>query len=338
MKRNKLLYPITLGLFDGGAAAGGAGAGAAAGASGGGDAGTATGDTTNAGSASTRRGKSGEYANVVFGKAPAGEDSGTGGGAQQTQPHAAGDGNSKGEDLSKEFRDLVNGKYKDAYAAEVQRIINRRFGEDKTKDAQLAAQQPIIDTLMRRYGITDGDVSKLSSAIDGDEAMSDVLFGREAEAHGMSVPQYREYVRIQQENESLRREEAARRQEQRANEQFNDWIRQATEVASVYPEFDLQAELKNNPRFIAMLRSGVPVRHAYEVSHLDDILAGTARNASAAAEKRVTDNIRAKGMRPTENGTISQPGSVRKDDPSKWTKADRAEVIRRVARGEKITL
>ena len=43
-------------------------------------------------------------------------------------------------------------------------------------------------------------------------------------------------------------------------------------------------------------------------------------------------------MRPTENGTISQPGSVRKDDPSKWTKADRAEVMRRVARGEKITL
>lgn len=338
MKHNEILLNVILGLFDGGGAAGGAGAGAAAGAPSGGEGAGNQGETNTAGSVPTRRGKSGEYANVVFGKPPTGDETGTDGSGQQAQPHAAGEGNQSKEDLHKEFLDLVNGKYKDAYTAETQRIINRRFGEEKSKDTQLAAQQPIIDALMRRYGITDGDVGKLSAAIDGDEDLSETLYGREAAEAGMSVPQYREYQRIQEENKALRKAEAARRGEQAANAQVADWNRQAAEMTADYPDFNLTAEVKSNPRFLAMLRAGVPIRSAYEVAHLDEIRDGIARSASAATEKRVTDNIRAKGMRPAENGTSSQTGVVYKSDPTKFTKADRAEIARRVARGEKITL
>ena len=48
-----------------------------------------------------------------------------------------------------------------------------------------------------------------------------------------------------------------------------------------------------NPRFIAMLRAGVPVKDAYEVSHLGDIQARSAAKAAAEMEKRVMDNVRA---------------------------------------------
>ena len=87
-----------------------------------------------------------------------------------------------------------------------------------------------------------------------------------------------------------------------------------------------------------MLRAGVPVRDAYEVSHLGDIQARNAAKAAAEMEKRVMDNVRAKGMRPNENGTTSQPGVIVKNDPSKFTKADREEIARRVRRGERIVL
>lgn len=334
--------PVVLGLFDGGAAAAAAPAGASGGAEG---AQGTQGETKAAGSGNTRRGKAGEYANVVFGKQPeraeetAQKPDGTkDNGAQQMQQGDAAPAQQSGEDLRKEFLGLVNGKYKDIYTAETQRIINRRFGEEKTKDQQIAAQQPIIDALMRHYGIEDGDVAKLQARFDGDETMNGVLFSKEAEAAGMSVEQYRKYLQVQQENEALKRQEESRQRQQKADETYNEWIRQATELAGKYPQFDLKAECANNPRFLSMLRAGVPVQHAYEVAHLEEILAGNAADAAREMEKRVVDNVRAKGMRPNENGTSSQPGVVVKSDPSKYTKADRAEIARRVRRGERIVL
>ena len=330
----KTTLRVILSLFDGGAAA----AGAAAGASGGAEGGVST---QGESSSPTRKGKTGEYANVVFGKQEAPDDTGTSSGepkgeGAKMQQHDAGTAEKGGEDLKKEFLDLVNGKYKDVYTAETQRIINRRFGEEKAKDQKIADSQPIIDTLMRHYGVSDGDMSK------GDAALNSVLYNAEAESMGMSVEQYREYARMQQENEALKRQEEDRQRQQKADETYNDWIRQASELVGTadapgeYPDFDLKREVAENPRFIAMLRAGVPVKDAYEVSHLGDIQARSAAKAAAEMEKRVMDNVRAKGMRPNENGTTSQPGVIVKSDPSKFTKADHAEIARRVRRGERI--
>lgn len=340
----KTTLRVILSLFDGGAAAAGAAAGASGGAEGGA---SAQGDTTNASPSPTRKGKTGEYANVVFGKQETHDDTGTSSGepkgdGAKMQQHDAGAAGKGGEDLKKEFLDLVNGKYKDVYTAETQRIINRRFGEEKAKDKKIADSQPIIDTLMRHYGVTDGDMSKLRAAFEGDAALNSVLYNAEAESMGMSVEQYREYARMQQENEALKRQEEDRQRQQKADETYNDWIRQASELVGTadapgeYPDFDLKREVTENPRFIAMLRAGVPVKDAYEVSHLGDIQARSAAKAAAEMEKRVMDNVRAKGMRPNENGTTSQPGVIVKSDPSKFTKADRAEIARRVRRGERI--
>lgn len=338
---------VILSLFDGGAAAAGAAAGASGGAEG---AGGTQGDTQGASPSPTRKGKPGEYANVVFGKQEAPDDTGTPTGepkddkGAKMQQHDAGAAKDGEGDLKKEFLDLVNGKYKDVYTAETQRIINRRFGEEKAKDQKIADAQPIIDALMRHYGVADGDMAKLRAAFDGDEALGTVLYEQEAESMGMSVEQYRKYLQMQQENEQLKRQEEDRQRAQKADETYNDWIRQASELVGTadapgdYPDFDLRREVAENPRFIAMLRAGVPVRDAYEVSHLGDIQARNAAKAAAEMEKRVMDNVRAKGMRPNENGTNSQPGVIVKNDPSKFTKADRAEIARRVRRGERIVL
>ncbi len=172
--------------------------GAAAGASGGAEGGaSAQGETTNASSSPTRKGKTGEYANVVFGKQETPDDTGASSGEpkgegakMQRVARNAGAAEKGGEDLKKEFLDLVNGKYKDVYAAETQRIINRRFGEEKAKDQKIADSQPIIDTLMRHYGVSDGDMSKLRAAFEGDAALNGVLYNAEAESMGMSVEQY----------------------------------------------------------------------------------------------------------------------------------------------------
>jgi len=71
---------------------------------------------------------------------------------------------------------------------------------------------------------------------------------------------------------------------------------------------------------------------------MEDIKAGVAQTTAKRTEKQVVDGIRAKGARPQENGTSSQSAFTVKDDPSKWSRKDREEVIRRVARGETIKL
>jgi hypothetical protein len=340
MKRKDLL-DINLSLFDGAATGGGDGTGAAAS----GQAGDSAKGGSQAAPGSTRRGKStGEFGNVLFGKqetpAAAGGDSSSSGTGQQ-QSSVAGSDNKEGvtttsdalEDKRRAFQELVNGEYKDVYTEETQRIIDRRFREAKNLEQQVSRNQPVIDMLMQRYKIADGDISKLSAAIENDDA----YWSEAAEEAGMSVEQYKQFQKLQRENQALLDEQRRRQRQQDAQQKLQKWYGEAEQVKAQYPGFDLSAEAKN-PQFLSMLRAGVPVQHAYEVIHMDDIKAGVAQTTAKRTEKQVVDGIRAKGARPQENGTSSQSAFTVKDDPSKWSKKDREEVIRRVARGETIKL
>ena len=337
MKSENLLN-IRLDLFDGGAAAGGDGAGAAAPASQNGD-GAKGGSQAAPGS--TRRGKSGEFQNVLFGKQSAPAAAGEGSGQEgQQQSSVAGSDKDKQPGVTttsdtlearrKAFQDLVNSEeYKDIYTEETQRIINRRFRETQNLEQQVARNQPLIDMLMQRYKISDGDIGKLTAAIENDDA----YWSEAAEEAGMSVEQYKQFQKLQRENAALMRDQQQRRSQQAAQQQLQKWYGEAEQVKGVYPSFDLNAEVKNR-QFISMLKSGVPMQHAYEVVHLDDIKAGVAKMQAKATERQVVDGIRAKGARPQENGTTSQSAFTVKDDVGKLTKAERAEIARRVARGE----
>lgn len=337
MKSENLLN-IRLDLFDGGAAAGGDGAGAAAPASQNGD-GAKGGSKAAPGS--TRRGKSGEFQNVLFGKQGAPAAAGEGGGQEgQQQSSVAGSDKDKQPGVTttsdtlearrKAFQDLVNSEeYKDIYTEETQRIINRRFRETQNLEQQVARNQPLIDMLMQRYKISDGDIGKLTAAIENDDA----YWSEAAEEAGMSVEQYKQFQKLQRENAALMRDQQQRRSQQAAQQQLQKWYGEAEQVKGVYPSFDLNAEVKNQ-QFLSMLKSGVPMQHAYEVVHLDDIKAGVAKMQAKATERQVVDGIRAKGARPQENGTTSQSAFTVKDDVSKLTKSERAEIARRVARGE----
>lgn len=336
MKHSDILLDVSLRLFDGegGAAAPAAGEGAAGDGNKGG---------SQASPAPTRRGKSGGFQNVLFGKqgdepTAAGDEPGPEG---KAQPSAAGKGKEGDvvttsntlEDRRKAFQELVNGEYKDIYTEETQRIIDRRFREARNLEERAAKQQPVIDMLMQRYKIADGDLGKLAAAVENDNA----YWSEAAEEAGMSVEQYKQFQKLQRENAALLRAQRMRQNQQAAQQQLQKWYSEGEQVKAVYPDFDLGAESKN-PQFISMLKAGVPVQHAYEVIHMDEIKAGVAQSTARQTEKQVVDGIRAKGNRPAENGTSSQSAFTVKDDPHKWTKQDRAEVARRVARGETIKL
>lgn len=310
-----LLFPrIDLRLFDGDAGAGA-------------DAGT-TGENTSSSAAGST---SGDLSKVVYGKTTEGAQ---GSDAASTTDSASAGANDTLEARQARFEELINSdEYKDIYTAKTQDMINRRFAKAKQAETENGKLRGIADMLSARYGITDDtDFSKLTKAVENDEDM----WSKAAEEAGMSTQQYREYTRMQAENARLReaRQEDIRREQSR--QKAEQWYQEAQGLKAKFPDFDLRAEL-SDPNFTALLNApGVTMEQAYKAKYFDRYMESTAQAASKVTEKRVVDNIRAKGSRPAENGTSQSAAAMTKSDPSKLTLDDFNEIARRVARGEKI--
>ena len=321
----KYLLPVDLNLFEG--AAGGDG--------GGGTAGEGTGAEAPAGEPivyTPRNKRASKMDNVVYGEAPDDVPTAT------TQDPAAGDSTGQAtdqeapRDLQAEFDAMIKGDYKEQYSENVQKLINRRFKETKGMEATLSSHQPLLDMLASKYGVDAEDIDALTKAVSDD----DTLWEQQAYDAGMTVQQYKQFKQLERENAELMRAQEARNGEAEAQRQLDEWGRQAMELQQKVPGFDLRVEAEN-PEFVQMLRAGLPVEHAYKVVHMDEILNGQAVNVAAQAQKQVVDNIRSRGSRPAENGTVSRSGFTYKSDVSKLSKEDRAEIARRAARGETIT-
>ena len=133
-----------------------------------------------------------------------------------------------------------------------------------------------------------------------------------------------------------------RRQEQnmrRAAEQTAArWSREADELTAQCPGFDLGAALKDD-RFCALLRAGIDVRTAWFALHAQALLETACLRAGRSAEQRVAEHIRARGLRPVENGLGSGgAGIVVRPDVSRMSRADRAALAARAERGERVKL
>lgn len=274
----------------------------------------------------TQRGNSGEQ-KIVYGKQATDQMPETKKipDAEETKPKSL-------EERRKVFQAMVNGEFKDIYTEETQRIINRRFRETQNLEKQIGQYQPLITMLMQRYDIQDGNIEKLTQAIDNDQN----YWADAAKEAGMSIAQYKTFLQLKRENHAWKQEEMRRKTSQKAEQQLQKWHLEAENLKIIYPGFDFAAEAEN-PNFLSLLRSGVPLKQAFEVIHMDDIVAGAEAAQAAATEKQIVDGIRAKGARPKENGSSSQSAFLVKDDVSKLTKKDRAEIARRAALGEQIS-
>lgn len=317
-KNNHELLEIDLQLFNegGGAAAAPAGDGGDAG-----DQGAPKAET----SGSSRRNRTGE--DVVYGlqdqdAADMGEGAANKSGVSTTSNTL--------EDKRAAFKAMVEGEYKDQFTEMFQNTFNRRFKEVKGMEASLSAQKPILDMLAQRYGTGD-DMAALQKAIESDTEYWEAA----AEAEGLTVEQYQAMQRLERENEALRREESRRLGESQAQQQVQKWVGEAETLKDIYPSFDLQTELSND-QFKGLLRSGIPVQQAYELVHMDEIKEAAARNAAQAVGAQMEARIKSRASRPVENGVSSQSASIVKSNVHNLTRADRAEIAKRVGRGARI--
>ena len=235
-------------------------------------------------------------------------------------------------DRNAEFEKLIKGEYKDLYDARVQDTIQKRLKGQKDIVDKFNALNPTLELMASKYGVDAGDIEALNKAIQEDDS----YYEQEALEKGMTVQQLKEIRRMERENADLKAQmEEAQRQEN-GKKLYAAWMQQAEETKKVYPSFNLEAEMADQ-KFLDLLRSNIDVRTAYEVLHKDDIIRGAMQFTAQTVEGKIAKKIASNGARPSENGMSSQSAAVVKSDVSQLSKADRAEIIRRVQRGEKIS-
>lgn len=236
-------------------------------------------------------------------------------------------------DRNAEFEKLIKGEYKDLYDAKVQDTIQRRLKGTKETVEKYNSLTPMFEKLSAKYGVDATDVEAIMKAIDEDDS----YYEEEALERGISVEEVKRIHKIERENADFKKQLNQQREKENADRVVANWMKQSDQLKSVYPSFNLEAELQN-PKFAELLRvPGVDVRTAYELIHKDEIIAGAMQFAVNNTEKKLTNKFIANGARPSENGISSQSASVTKSDVSKLTGADIDEIKRQVARGTIIT-
>lgn len=207
-------------------------------------------------------------------------------------------------DKAAEFEKLIRGQYKEQFTARTQRIIDQRFKESR-------GAQELVKTLAKHYGLTENDYKGIEQAVV---------------QHGMA-------------DSDARREKVEsflqQRRESRASEIHDQWIEESHSLRERYPSFVLEQELSDDT-FIRMLRAGIPLRTAYEARHLEELLGGAMQYAADKAAAAAQVRAAARAMRPAENGVTPSASSVMQPDVNALTLAQREQIERRVAKGERI--
>ena len=325
MTNNLIIPKLNLQLF----AEGGAGASGTAGTASVGTGAEGTTSVTGVNAASQRKGvKSNPLANVIYGKQ---DDSGQ---TTTVQEKATATTESVQQvDRNAKFEELIKGEYKDLYDAKMQDTIQKRLKSTKETVDKYNTLTPTLELLAKKYGVDANNIEALNKAISEDDA----YYEEEALEKGVTVEQLKEMKKMERENAELKRQMQEKERKDFQAQQYAQWMQQAQDAKRMYPSLDLNAEAKN-PQFLRLLNAGIDVGTAYSVIHKDEIMPAAMQYTAKTVEQKLTNKIIANGARPTENGISSQSGAVTKTDVSQFTKADRDEIRRRVALGEKIRL
>ena len=276
----------------------------------------------------TRGRKGNPLANVQYGK-PSSDDMGGQGKDPEVMTSTA-----ASEDKAVNFENLIKGEYKDEFDKRVQNIINKRFSSAKANEEKLNALNPMLDMLASKYGKDSSDVQGLVKAIEDDDA----YYEEEALDKGLTVQQLKQMKQLERENANLRNAQQEAERQQMSQQIYSKWMEQTAELNQKYGLNVDFAEEAANDDFVAILKHNGSVEAAYKAVHFDEMMGGAMFKTAQAVTEKMANNLQSKASRPLENGVSSRASALTKSDVHSFTKADRAEIERRVLRGEKIVL
>lgn len=240
--------------------------------------------------------------------------------------------NGKSDNKTARFDELIKGEFKGEYEKKIKENLSRRFKETDSLKRRLGEAEKIAQLLADKYGLTNTDIDEIKKAVDADDG----YIKQEAEKRGMSVDDLKYMKKLESENARLKRASFENERNTQIKNKMRALYTESEQTAKEYPDFDLNRE-SENPKFVALLKSGVDVKTAYEVVHHNDIMSKLVNDTARETQRRTAESMRSVKSRPVENGSNDLSAAILKSDVSKLTPEQRAEIAKRVARGESIT-
>jgi hypothetical protein len=225
------------------------------------------------------------------------------------------------------------------YNRQMQAVVQSRLKSAKGAEEALAKLTPALELLARKHKLdpSNMDYEALTKAISDDDS----YYEDRALQMGTSVETAKKIDQQERDTARQKKAEELTLQEQRIRDHFAGLENQALEMKKVFPNFDLQTELKN-PAFLRMTSPnvGISVRDAYYAVHHDEMQTAAMQATAKATAQNISQNIQARQRRPDENGISGQAPSATTFDYSKASPEQREAFKRdlraRMARGEKV--
>ena len=227
----------------------------------------------------------------------------------------------------------TNPEIKTELEAMIQKRVKNSRAELEAANTRMQSLEPILTTLFARYGVEDGDLQGLTTALQRDTSYLE----EEAELKGMTVEQLAYVKQLEAQNMAAQRQQRLSQEQMYKQQLQSRWDSESMAVKELYPDFDFAAEINSNETFEKLIRANFPVKDAYEFAHRQEIEAAQQTLTAQEVQKQITSNIKARQERPQEAGLKGQSGFITKTDPSQLTSKDIKEIRRRVANGEKIS-
>ena len=270
------------------------------------------------------------------GGAGAGEGAATGDGVQDAAVQSGKDDKALAEKRAADFQKF-KADFKPEYDAEVQGIVKSRL--KTASENEKAAKEyrdktaKIFEALGTKYGLSADKVDEILSKVEEDNS----YYEDEAIRRGMDVAELRRVMAVERENAQYKARDAAAAARAEIDRKYQALLNQVPEVQAVYPDFDFNKESEANPLFRKLCAMGIPMKNAFESTHMDEILSRGMQYAAqtAAAKTQAVQNHNR--QRPAENGLSASAKADGKIDVSKLSPSQIQEYIERARRGEVIT-
>lgn len=225
------------------------------------------------------------------------------------------------------------------YNKQMQAVVQSRLRSAKGAEEALGKVTPALELLARKYDLDPAniDYEALAKKISDDDG----YYEDKALSMGVSVETAKKIDQQERDTARQQREEARTLEDQKLRRHYDGLVQQSEAMKRVFPNFDLQTELKN-PAFARMTSPniGISVEDAYYAVHRNEIQTAAMKATAQQTAQKISNSIQAGSRRPDEAGASGQAPSVTTFDYSKASREQREAFKQRIrdaaARGEKV--
>lgn len=202
----------------------------------------------------------------------------------------------------KSYKELVESdEYKADHEKYVQKVVRDRM---KTHMAAAEKDAELFQLIGRKYGLdTASETFKedLSNAIKADDG----VYEKYAEEHDVSITEAKRMVGLEEQLARANKEVEARRIAEEDAKVINALREKGNETKSLYPEFDLDAQMGDDRFRRLVVAFNGDTTQAYEAINHKALTRRAVAEAESQAQRAVSNSVKTNLSRPAEGGLSS---------------------------------